>query len=189
MGRTQGVPQEWGTIETSRPRRTRHTHRVASLAGRSAVGADTGGLIRQIALRSHTPQKATRKVEALAKLPWLALNHDDEKGGAWAGCVACHAYAQERPHKARPSIYADFSIGAAKLLDTKAAALLRHAKTRLHLQAVASVLDVPCGAQVNTTWNVTAPCADARARLGLTRMRVACSWRPFLAGRARWETS
>ena len=40
--------------------------------------------------------------------------------------------------QARPNIYADFSIGAAKLLDTKAAVLLRHAKTRLHLQAGAS---------------------------------------------------
>ena len=44
----------------------------------------------------------------------------------------------------RPNIYADFSSGAAKLLDTKAAVLLRHAKTRLHLQAVASLLGVPC---------------------------------------------
>ena len=44
-----------------------------------------------------------------------------------------------RPHKVRPSIYTDFSIGAAKLLDTKAAVLLRHANTRLHLQAVASL--------------------------------------------------
>ena len=69
-----------------------------------------------------------------------------------------------RPHKARPSIYADFSIGAAKLLDTKAAVLLRHASTRLHLQAVASLAGVPCGAQVNTTSNVTA--------LALTRLRV-----------------
>ena len=78
--------------------------------------------------------------------------------------VACHAYAQERPHKVRPNIYADFSIGAAKLLDTKAAVLLRHAKTRLHLQAVASLLDVPCGAQVNTTSSV--------ATSALTRKRV-----------------
>ena len=44
-----------------------------------------------------------------------------------------------RPHKARPNIYADSSIGAAKLLDTKAAVLLRHANARLHLQAVASL--------------------------------------------------
>ena len=50
------------------------------------------------------------------------------------------------PHKVRPNIYADFSIGAAKLLDTKAAVLLRHAKTRVRLQAVASLLDVPCSA-------------------------------------------
>ena len=56
-----------------------------------------------------------------------------------------------RPHKARPNAYADFSIGAATLLDTKAAVLLRHANTRLHLQAVASLVDVPCGAHVNTT--------------------------------------
>ena len=94
---------------------------------------------------SQAPQKVTRKVGALAKLPWLALKHDDEKGGARVGCVACHACAQERPHKVRPSIYADFSIGAAKLLDTKAAVLLRHA-THLHLQAAASLLDVPCSA-------------------------------------------
>ena len=88
-----------------------------------------------------------------------------------------------RPHTLRPNIYADFSIGAAKLLDTKAAVLLRHANTRLHLQAVASLAGVPCGAQVNTTWNVTAPCADAlsvwRARasgaLGGLFSRGACS--------------
>ena len=95
-----------------------------------------------------------------------------------------------RTHTARPNIYADFSIGAAKLLGTTAAALLRHANTRLHLQAVASLVDVPCGAQVNTTWSVTAPCADALARLGLTCTRVGCSWRPFFfVGHARWETS
>ena len=69
-----------------------------------------------------------------------------------------------RPHKLRPNIYADCSIGAAKLLDTKAAVLLRHANTRLRLQAVASLLDVPCGAQVNITSSVTAP--------ALTRLRV-----------------
>ena len=69
-----------------------------------------------------------------------------------------------RPHKARPNIYADFSIGAAKLLDTKAAVLLRHAKTRLRLQAVASLMVVPCGAQVNTTSTVTTS--------ALTRLRV-----------------
>ena len=44
-----------------------------------------------------------------------------------------------RSHKLRPNIYADFSIGAAKLLGTKAAVLLRHANARLHLQAVASL--------------------------------------------------
>ena len=48
-----------------------------------------------------------------------------------------------RPRKVRPNLYADFSIGAAKLLDTKAAVLLRHANTRLHLQAVASLLGAP----------------------------------------------
>ena len=69
-----------------------------------------------------------------------------------------------RPHKMRPNIYAGFSIGAAKLLDTTAAALLRHANTRLHLQAVASLVDVPCGAHVHTTWSVTA--------LAPTRLRV-----------------
>ena len=115
-------------------------------------------------MRSHVPQKVTRKVEVLAKLPWLALKHDDEKGGAWVGGVACHAHAQERPHKVWPNIYARFSIGAAKLLGTKAAVLLQHAKTRLHLQAVASSLDVPCGAQVNMTSSV--------ATSALTRLRV-----------------
>ena len=71
-----------------------------------------------------------------------------------------------RPHKVRPSTYADFSIGAAKLLDTKAAVLLRHANTRLHLQAVASLAGVPCGAQVNTTWSVAAP-APTRLRVSV----------------------
>ena len=104
------------------------------------------GQHRQFAMRSHVPQKVTRKVEVLARLPWLALKHDDAQGGNSAGCVACRAYAQERPHKARPNIDADFSIGAAKLLDTTAAVLLRHAKTRLHLQAVASLLDGLCSA-------------------------------------------
>ena len=75
-------------------------------------------------MRSHAPQKVTRKVEVLAKLPWLAFKHDEEKGGAWVGCVACHA------GPTTCGIYADFSIGAAKLLDTKAAALLRHATCR-----------------------------------------------------------
>ena len=69
-----------------------------------------------------------------------------------------------RPHTVRPNVYADFSIGAAKLLDTTAAGLLRHANTRLRLQAVASLLDVPCGAQVNTTPSV--------ATSALTRLRV-----------------
>ena len=40
------------------------------------------GLIRHFAMRGHVPQKVTRKVEVLANLPWLALNHDDEQGGA-----------------------------------------------------------------------------------------------------------
>ena len=84
-----------------------------------------------------------RKLEALAKLPWLALKHENGKGGAWVGCVACHAYA--RPQKVQAIPYADFSIGAAKL--GKAHVVLRHAKTQLHLQAVAAMLDVPCGAQ------------------------------------------
>ena len=97
-------------------------------------------------LKLHTPQLAFkfRKLEVLAKLPWLALKHDNGKGGAWVGCVACHAYAQERPHKVQANPYADFSIGATKL--GKAHVLLRHAKTQLHLQAVAAMLDVPCGA-------------------------------------------
>ena len=63
-------------------------------------------------------------------------------------------------------MYADFSIGAAKLLDTKAAVLLRHANTRLHLQAVASLVGAPCGAQANTTWNATAP-APTRLRVSV----------------------
>ena len=52
-------------------------------------------------LKLHPDQMAlkSRKVEVLAKLPWLALKHDNDKGGAWVGCVACHAYAQERPQK------------------------------------------------------------------------------------------
>ena len=75
------------------------------------------------------------------------------------------------PHKARPNLYADFSIGAAKLLDTKAAALLRHAKARLHLHAVASLLDVPCGAQVNTTSSVTTS-ALTRVRGSVWRARA-----------------
>ena len=68
-----------------------------------------------------------------------------------------------RPQKVRPNTYADF-IGAAKLLDTKAAVLLRHADTRLRLQAVASLVGAPCGAQVNATWSVTT--------LAPTRLRV-----------------
>ena len=59
--------------------------------------------------------------------------------------MACHAYAQERPQKAQANPYADFSIGATKL--GKPHVLLRHAKTQLHLQAVAAMLDVTCGAQ------------------------------------------
>ena len=113
---------------------------------------------------SHVPQKVARKVEVLAKLPWLALKHDDEKGGTWVGCVACHAYAQE--HKVRPRIYADFSIGTAKLLDTKAAVLLRHDNTRLHLQAAASLVYVQCGAQVNIPSSV-ATSALARLRVSV----------------------
>ena len=69
-------------------------------------------------------------------------------------------------HTARPDIYADFSIGAAKLLDTKAAVLLRHANTCVHLQAVASLQDVPCGAQANITSSVTAR-APARLRVSV----------------------
>ena len=49
------------------------------------------GQHHQFAMRSHAPQKVTRKVEARAMLPWLALKHDDEKGGAWVVRVACHA--------------------------------------------------------------------------------------------------
>ena len=93
-----------------------------------------------------------RKVEVLAKLPWLALRHDSIKGGAWVGCMACHAYVRERPQKAKANPYADFHIKAARLVDrAKPHIMMRHAKTRLHLQAVAAMLDVPCGAQVNTT--------------------------------------
>ena len=91
-----------------------------------------------------------RKVEVLAKLPWLALRHDSIKGGAWVGCMACHAYVRERPQKAKANPYADFHIKAARLVDrAKPHIMMRHAKTRLHLQAVAAMLDVPCGAQVN----------------------------------------
>ena len=68
-----------------------------------------------------------------------------------------------RPHKVRPNVYTGFSIGATKLLDTKAAVLLRHANTRLHLQAVASLVDVPCGAQVNTKQ----PLAPTRLRVSV----------------------
>ena len=78
-----------------------------------------------------------------------------------------------RPHKARPNIYADFSIGAAKLLDAKAAVLLQHAKTRLHLQAVASLLDVLRGEHVNTTSSVTTS--------ALTRVCVSV-WRACATG-------
>ena len=100
-----------------------------------------------------------RKLEVLAKLPWLALKHENGKGGAWVGCVACHAYAQEGPPKVQANPYADFSIGAAKLLleTGKPHVLLRHAKTQLHLQAVAAMLDVPCGAQVSVTLLRLAP--------------------------------
>ena len=66
----------------------------------------------------------------------------------------------------RPNIYADFNISVAKLLDTKAAVLLRHATTRLHLHAVASLVGVPCGAHVTATWSVTAP-APTRLRVSV----------------------
>ena len=104
-------------------------------------------------LRLLPPQLALKfgELELVAKLPWLALKQDN-KGSAWVGCVACHAYAQERPHKVQASNnYADFNIDATKLLTTKPHVLLRHAKTKLHLQAVAALLDVPCGAQINIT--------------------------------------
>ena len=92
----------------------------------------------------------SRKVEVLAKLPWLALRHDNIKGGAWVGCMACHAYVRERPQKAKANPYADVHIKAARLVDrAKPHIMMRHAKTRLRLQAVAAMLDVPCGAQVN----------------------------------------
>ena len=106
-------------------------------------------------LKLHTPPLAFkfRKLSLLAKLPWLALKDENGKGGAWGGGVACHAYAQERPQKVQTNPYADFSIGAAKLLREtgKPHVLLAHAKTQLHLQAVAAMLDVPRGAQVNIT--------------------------------------
>ena len=75
------------------------------------------------------------------------------------------------PRRCRLTPYANFNIRAARLLDgAKAHILLRHAKTRLHLQAVAAMLDVPCGAQVNTTLtdfqNIAGPPA-ALARPGL----------------------
>ena len=107
------------------------THKQSCQLGRQQCSrCPDWDLIRHFAIRSHVPQKVTRKVEVLAKLPWLAFKHDEEKGGRGL---------PRRPHTVRPNIYADFSIGAAKLLDTKAAVLLRHANTRLHLQAVASL--------------------------------------------------
>ena len=58
--------------------------------------------------------------------------------------------ANAAPQKVPFSPYADFNIKAARLLGgAKAHILGRHAKARLHLQAVAAMLDVPCGAQVN----------------------------------------
>ena len=108
------------------------------------------GQHRQFAMTSHAPQKVARKVEVLAKLPWLSNMTKRKVALGLAAWLATPA------HKVRPSIYADFSIGAAKLLDTKAAVLLRHAKTRLHLQAVASLLDVPRGAHVDSTSSAAA---------------------------------
>ena len=116
------------------------------------------------------------------------------KGGAWVGCVACHAYAQERPQKVQANPYADFIIGATKLLleTGKPHVLLRHAKTQLHLQAVAAMLDVPCGAQVNITskyrWPPRRACAsrcDAHARrVLLTTISARIPWgRSFRLGR------
>ena len=71
--------------------------------------------------------------------------------------------------------YVSFTIIVERLLldSAKPHVLLRHAKTQLHLQAVASVLGVSFGAHVNTTLTLNIPCPpDALARLGLTRTRV-----------------
>ena len=132
-------------------------------------------------LKLHTPQLAFkfRKLEALAKLPWLALKRDQLNGGAYYGCVACHAYARERPEKVFKNKYVNFTITVERLLldSAKPHVLLRHAKTQLRLQAVASVLGVSLGAHVNTTLTLNIPCPpDALARLGLARTRglLAC---------------
>ena len=120
------------------------THKQSCQLGKQACSrCRYWDLIRQVCHAEPRPAEGHPERGGACQVALDALKHDDEKGGAWAGCVACHAYAEERPHKARPNVYADFSIGAAKLLDTKAAVLLRHASTRLHLQAVASLLDVP----------------------------------------------
>ena len=52
-------------------------------------------------LRFVAPQLAFKspKQELLAKLPWLAIKRDPLNGGAYYGCVACHAYARERPER------------------------------------------------------------------------------------------
>ena len=78
-------------------------------------------------------------------------------GRAYYGCVACHAYARERPQNKCTNKYMNFIITADKLLlnSAKPHVLLRHAKTQLHLQAVASMLGVSFGAHVNTTLKIS----------------------------------
>ena len=82
MDRTPGVPQEWDTISDFTPKENK-THKQSCQLGRQKCSrCRYWDLIRQFAMGSHAPQKVTRKVEVLAKLPWLALKHDGEKGGA-----------------------------------------------------------------------------------------------------------
>ena len=73
--------------------------------------------------------------------------------------MACHAYARERPQQKCTNKYMNFIITSDKLLlnSGKPHVLLRHAKTHLHLQAVAAMLDAPCGAQVNVTSKISLP--------------------------------
>jgi hypothetical protein len=63
--------------------------------------------------------------------------------------------------------YMNFIITADELLlnSAKPHALLRHAKTQLHLQALASVLGVSFGAHVNTTLTLNIPLAPPPTRL------------------------
>ena len=104
---------------------------------------------RRFALLPHVPNMANMKVQLLGKVPWLAIKYDGDnvhKSSIWVGRVACHAYAQDRPHKVNSNAFADFAINATKLVDARPRLLLRHVGTNLHQQAVAAMLDLPCGA-------------------------------------------